>query len=83
MTYGFAQRSALTDCDSVTIFDTKSWGNVGGQIAVSLLVSGVFGHEVEVFSSDDQCSVHLGRDDGTGEDTASDRDHTCERTFLV
>ena len=42
-----------------------------GQVLVSLLVSGVLGNEVEVFSADDQGSVHLGGNDGAGEDTAS------------
>jgi hypothetical protein len=56
---------------------------VCGKVLMSLLVSGVFGNEVQVFSTDDQGSVHLGRDDGAGEDTASDRDHTGERAFLV
>lgn len=38
---------------------------------------------MEVFSSNNKCAVHLGRDNGTGEDTATDRDHTGERAFLV
>jgi len=50
---------------------------------VSLLVSRVLGNEVKVFSSDDEGPVHLGGNDGTGEDTATDRDHTGERAFLV
>jgi len=50
---------------------------------VSLLVSGVFGDEVKVFSANDEGSVHLGGNDGTGQDTATDRDETCEGTLLV
>jgi hypothetical protein len=73
----------LTDSDLVTFFDTESRRDVCGKVLMSLLVSGVFGNEVKVFSADDQGSVHLGRDDGAGEDTASDRDHTGERAFLV
>jgi len=56
---------------------------VSSEVLMSLLVSGIFGDEVKVFSADDQGSVHLGRDDGAGEDTASDGDHTGERAFLV
>ena len=56
---------------------------MSSEVLMSLLVSGIFGDEVKVFSADDQGSVHLGRDDGAGEDTASDRDHTGERAFLV
>ncbi len=50
---------------------------------MSLLVSGVFGDEVKVFSANDEGSVHLGGNDGTGQDTATDRDETGERTFLI
>lgn len=54
-----------------------------GQVAVSLLVSGILGNEVKVFSSNDQCSMHFGGDDSAGKDTTTDRDHSCERAFLV
>jgi hypothetical protein len=50
---------------------------------MSLLVSGVFGDEVEVLAADDDGTVHLGRDDGTGQDTATDGDHSGERALLV
>ena len=50
---------------------------------MSLLVSGVFGDEVEVFAADDECSVHFGGDDGACKDTATDRNFTSERAFLV
>ena len=50
---------------------------------MSLLISGVFGNEVEVFAADDESSVHFGGNDGACEDTATDRDFTSERAFLV
>ena len=50
---------------------------------MSFLVTGVFGDEVEVFAADDEGAVHFGGDDGAGEDTAADRDETCEGAFLV
>ena len=50
---------------------------------MSLLISRVFGDEVEVFAADDKGSVHFGGDDGACEDTATDRDFTSERAFLV
>ena len=43
-----------------------------GKVLVSLLVTGVLGDEVEVFSADDQGSVHFGGNDRAGEDTTSD-----------
>lgn len=50
---------------------------------MSLLVSGVFGNKVEVFSTDDESSMHFGRYDFAGKDPSSDRDHAGERALLV
>lgn len=80
---GLAQRSALANGNLVTFFNTESWGNVGSEVLVSLLVTGVFGDEVEVFSADDESSVHFGGDDGSGQDTATDGDETGEWALLV
>jgi hypothetical protein len=56
---------------------------VSCQILMPLLVSRVFGDEMEVFSTDDQCTMHFGGDDGASQDTASDGNETCEGAFLV
>jgi hypothetical protein len=56
---------------------------VSGQVLVSLLVSGVFGDVVKVFSADDESSVHLGGNNGSSEDTATDGDETSEWALLV
>jgi len=50
---------------------------------VSLLVTGVFRDKVKVFSADDEGSVHLGGNDGSGQDTTTDGDETGERALLV
>ena len=50
---------------------------------MSLLISGVLGNEVEVFSSDDDGSVHFGRYDSSAEDAASNGDHAGEGAFLI
>jgi len=50
---------------------------------VSLLISGVFGDEVEVFSADDESSVHLGGNDCAGQDTTTDGNETGEWALLV
>jgi hypothetical protein len=73
----------LSDSDDITFFNTESRRNVCGKVGVSLLVSGVLGNEVEVFSADNQGSVHLGGNDGAGEDTASNRNHAGEGALLV
>ena len=53
------------------------------EVLVALLVTGVLGDEVEVLAADDEGTVHLGRDDGTGEDTATNGDETSEGALLV
>ena len=82
-TYSLAKRSALADSNLITLLHTESRGNVRGKILVTLLVPGVLGDEVEVFTANDDSSVHLGRDDGAGQDTATDRDLARERALLV
>jgi hypothetical protein len=56
---------------------------VRSEILVALLVSGVFGDEVEVFSADDEGTVHLCGPDGSSEDTSTDGDETGEWALLV
>ena len=48
-----------------------------------LLVTVVLGDVVQVLAADDQGTVHLGGDDGTGQDTATDGDETSEGALLV
>jgi hypothetical protein len=82
-TYGLAQWSALSNGNLITFLDTESWRDVRSKVLVSLLISGVFWDEVKVFSADDERSVHLGGDDSSGQDTATDGNKTGERAFLV
>lgn len=56
---------------------------MGSQVLVALLVTAVLGDEVEVLAADDDGTVHLGGDDGAGQDTATDGDETGERALLV
>jgi len=81
--YGLAERPALADGDLVTLLDTESRRDVCGEVLVPLLVAGVLGDEVEVLAADDQGAVHLGGDDGAGQDTAADRDEAGEGALLV
>lgn len=80
---GLGDWSTLTNNNNITLLDTESWGNVGSNILVSLLVSVVFGNVVQVVSSDDDGSVHLGGDNSTGQNLTSDGDVTDEWTLLV
>jgi hypothetical protein len=56
---------------------------VGGEVLVALLVTRVLGDVVQVLAADDEGSVHLGGNDGAGQDTATDGDETGEGAFLV
>ena len=78
-----AEGSALANGNLVTLLNAESGGNVGGKVLVAFLVTVVLGDEVEVFAADDDGSVHLGRDDGASEDTATDRDLAGEGALLV
>lgn len=51
---GLAERAALANDDLVTGLDTESRADVGSEVLVSLLVTGVLADEVEVFAADDQ-----------------------------
>lgn len=73
----------MADSDLVTVLNTESGGDVCGEVLVALLVTGVLGDEVEVLAADDEGTVHLGGDDGAGQDTATNRDLTDEGALLV
>lgn len=82
-TYGLAQWSTLSNCNLITLLDTESWGNVGSEVLVSLLISSVFWDEVKVFSADNEGTVHLGGNNSSGQDTTTDGDETGEWALLV
>ena len=81
--YSLAQWSALTNGNLVTLRHTECWGDVCSEVLVALLVTRVLWDEVEVFATDDDGAVHLGGDDGAGEDTATDGDESSEGALLV
>lgn len=56
---------------------------MSGKVLVALLVSVVLRDVVEVVPSDDDGTVHLGRDNGAGQNTATDRNSADERALLV
>ena len=81
--HGLGERSALANGDLVTLLDTESGRDVCGEVLVAALVTGVLGDEVKVLAADDESAVHLGGDDGSGQDTAADRDLADEGALLV
>lgn len=63
---GLGEGSALADGHDVTFADTgEGGGAVSGEVLVSLLESVVLLDVVEVISSDDDSSLHLGRSNNT------------------
>ena len=82
-TYSLAQRPTLSNCDLITLLHTECRADGSRQVLVAFLVTGVFGDEVEVLAADDQGAVHLGGNDGTGEDTAADGDEASEGALFV
>lgn len=83
MTYRLAQRPALSDGDLVTLLNTEGRGDMGREVLVSLLVTGVLGDEVEVFAADNDGPVHLGGHNSARQDTSTDRNETGEGALLV
>ena len=82
-TDSLAKRPALANGNLITLLNTEGGRDVRRQVLVSLLVTGVLGDVVKVFAADDDGSVHLGGDDGAGQDTATDGDETGEGALLV
>ena len=56
---GLGEGPALANNDLVTGLDTESGRNVCGEVLVALLVTGVLGDEVKVFTADDQGACHV------------------------
>lgn len=50
---------------------------------MTLFVTVVLRNVMQVLTTDNNSTVHLGANNGTTENTATDGDHTGERTFLV
>lgn len=80
---GLGDGSALANNDDITLGDTESRGDVSGNVLVSLLVSVVFRDKVQVFTSDNDGSVHFGGDNGTSQDLTSDRDLANKGALFV
>ncbi len=77
------QWTALTNQHDVTFFYWKSRGNVSWDISMSLFVSVVFGDVMQVISPDDNSALHLGRDDDSLKNFASNGDSRGEGTFFI
>jgi hypothetical protein len=75
--------AALTNGDDISILDCESRRAVGSDILVSLLVTTVLSDVVQIISADDDCSLHLGRDDLSLQNSSTDGNVSSEGTLLV
>ena len=73
----------MADRDLITILQTESWRNVHSHVLVPLLITCILWDEVKVLAANNCGSVHFGRDDSAGKDTATDGDKTGEGAFLI
>jgi len=80
---GFGEGSAFSDEDDISFFDCESRGDVSGDVSVSLLVSVVFRDVVEVITTDNNSALHLGGNDDSLQDLASNGNVRSEGTLLV
>jgi len=77
------KRTALTDGNNITFLDTETRGNVSSNVLVSLFKTLVLLDEMQVISTDNDGSLHLGGQDYTLKDTTTDRDVSSEWAFLI
>jgi len=56
---------------------------VHSQVLVPLLVTSILGDKVKIFTADDSSTVHLGRNDSSREDTATNRYKASKGALLV
>jgi len=81
---GLGDGSALADSDDVSDLGSgESGGEMSGEVVMSLLESVVLLDVMEVISSEDDGSVHLGGQDDSLEDSSSNRDVGGEGALLV
>lgn len=75
---------ALANSDNVADRHADEGGGaVGRQVAVSLLVAVVLLDIVQVITADDNGAIHLGRDNGAGQDAPTDGDVASPGALLV
>lgn len=74
---------ALADGGNVTLLGNEGRGDVGGDVLVALLVTTVLLDVLEVVTADDDGALHLGGDDETLDDAATDGHVASEGALLV
>jgi hypothetical protein len=77
------KRAALSDSYNISIFGTEGGGAVNSNVLVTLFETTVLGDVVQVVPPHNNGSLHLGGNDLSLQDTASNRDITCEGALFV
>lgn len=77
------KRTALTNGDNISVLDSKGWRAVGRDVLVSFLVTTVLSDVVQVVSSDNDGSLHLGGHDLSLEDSSTDGNISSKGALLV
>ena len=77
------KRTALSNGDDITFLDSEGRTAVNSNVLVSLFKTTVLGNVMQIISTDNDGTLHLGGDDQTLEDTSTNTDISSERTFLI
>jgi hypothetical protein len=81
--HGLRQRSALSTSDNITLLNIEARRAVHGRVLVTLLETIVLLDVVQVVTTDDDGSGHLGGNNHTSEDSSADRHISSEGALLV
>jgi hypothetical protein len=81
--HGLGEGPAFSDEDDIAFLDCEGRGDVSRDVSVSLLVSVVFRDVVEVITTDNNSALHLGGNDDSLQDLASNGNVRSEGTLLV
>ena len=73
----------MSNHHNISFLHGKRWRAMNWNVSVSFLITIIFWHVVQVISPHHNRPLHLGGNDNTLQDFASNRDVTCEGTFLV
>ena len=75
--------TALTKSDDISFLDSEGRSTVSGNISVTLFKTTVLLNIVQVIPSDNNCALHLGRDDNSLQDGTTDGNISSEGALFV
>jgi len=81
--HGLGKGPALANGDNIALLHTEARRQMGREVPVPLLVPVELLDVVHVIPAHDDGAPHLGGGNNSGQNTAADRDVSCERALLV